>query len=126
EPADMRLWELVNGWYKHPAEFTIESELPNLRKQEQHSIFPLLEPVIEGKLPVSHYQDEDMIIIGTPEMCLEKIMRYEEAGVDHLLCYVQFGDIAHDQVMRCLELLGTKVIPELEARGHRVDSAVNV
>ena len=59
-------------------------------------------------------------------MCMEKILRYEEAGVDHLLCYVQFGDIPHDQVMRSLELLGTKVIPKLEERGHRVDSAVKV
>jgi hypothetical protein len=24
--------------------------------------------------------------------------------------------------MRCLELLGTQVIPELEKRGHRVDA----
>ena len=56
-----------------------------------------------------------MIIIGTPEECLEKIIRYEEAGVDQLLCYVQFGDVPHEKVMRSLELLGTKVIPELEA-----------
>ena len=124
--AEMGLWESVNWWYRSLAEFTIEWELPLLSREDQLSTFPLLEPVIEGKVPVSHYQNEDMIIIGTPEMCLEKIMRYEEAGVDHLLCYVQFGDIPHDQVMRCLELLGTKVIPVLEARGHRVDSAVTV
>ena len=122
--AEMGLWESVNWWYKNLAEFTLQWELPNLTKDEQHSIFPLLEPVIEGKVPVSHYQDEDMIIIGTPEMCLEKITRYEEAGVDHLLCYVQFGDIAHEHVMRSLELLGIKVIPELERRGHRIDSTV--
>ena len=68
------------------------------------------------------YQDEDMIIIGTPEECLEKILRYEEAGVDQLLCYVQFGMLPHEKVMRNLELLGTQVIPKLEARGHRVDA----
>jgi len=36
--------------------------------------------VINGEVSVSHYQDEDMIIMGTPEMCLEKILRYEEPG----------------------------------------------
>jgi alkanesulfonate monooxygenase SsuD/methylene tetrahydromethanopterin reductase-like flavin-dependent oxidoreductase (luciferase family) len=124
--AGMGLWESVNWWYRSLAEFTLEWELPLLTKAEQLSTFPLLEPVIEGKVPVSHYQDEDMIIIGTPEMCLEKILKYEEAGVDHLLCYVQFGDLAHEQVMRSLELLGTKVIPALEQRGHRINSTVTV
>ena len=54
------------------------------------------------------------------------MLRYEEAGVDQLLCYVQFGDLPHDKVMRSLELLGTKVIPRLEERGHRVDTTVAV
>ena len=48
-----------------------------------------------------------MIIVGTAEECLRKIQRYDEAGVDQLLCYVQFGDLPHDKVMRTLELLST-------------------
>ena len=56
-----------------------------------------------------------------PEQCLEKILRYAEAGVDQLLCYCQFGDLPHEKIMRNIELLGTKVVPELEKRGHRVD-----
>jgi alkanesulfonate monooxygenase SsuD/methylene tetrahydromethanopterin reductase-like flavin-dependent oxidoreductase (luciferase family) len=124
EAANYQLWESVGWWYRHLAEFTLEWELPNLSKEEQLAVFPLLEKVIEGQVPVQHYQDEDMIIIGTPEMCLEKILRYEEAGVDHLLCYVQFGMLPHEKVMRNIELLGTKVIPALEARGHRVGRTI--
>jgi hypothetical protein len=41
-----------------------------------------------------------------------------------LLCYSQFGALPHEKIMRNLELLGTKVIPELEARGHRVEATV--
>ena len=78
-------------------------------------------PAIEGNIDVQRYTNEDMIIVGTPDECLEKILRYEQAGVDQLLCYVQFGTLPHEKVMRCLELLGTEVIPELEKRGHRVD-----
>ena len=85
-----------------------------LSEEEQKAIFPLLQPVIDGEVPVEHYQNEDMIIIGTPDECLEKILRYEEVGVDQLLCYVQFGDLPHEKVMRTLELLGKKVIPKLE------------
>jgi alkanesulfonate monooxygenase SsuD/methylene tetrahydromethanopterin reductase-like flavin-dependent oxidoreductase (luciferase family) len=65
-----------------------------------------------------------MIIIGTAEQCLEKIIRYDEVGVDQLLCYVQFGDLPHEKVMRNLEILAKDVIPELEKRGHRIDATV--
>jgi alkanesulfonate monooxygenase SsuD/methylene tetrahydromethanopterin reductase-like flavin-dependent oxidoreductase (luciferase family) len=121
EAAAYGLWDSVRWWYQHLAEFTLEWELPNLSKAEQEAVFPLLQPSIEGNIDVDRYTDEDMIIIGTPEQCLEKIIRYEEAGVDQLLCYVQFGTLPHEKVMRNLELLGTQVIPKLEARGHRVD-----
>ena len=115
------LWDSVRWWYRHLAEFTLEWELPNLSPAEREAVFPLLKPSIEGNIDVQKYTDEDMIIIGTPEQCLEKILRYEAVGVDQLLCYVQFGMLPHEKVMENLELLGTKVIPELEKRGHRVD-----
>jgi alkanesulfonate monooxygenase SsuD/methylene tetrahydromethanopterin reductase-like flavin-dependent oxidoreductase (luciferase family) len=121
EAAAYGLWDSVHWWYKNNAEFTLEWELPNLTPEEQEGVFPLLKDILEGNIDVQKYQDEDMIIIGTPEQCLEKILRYEEAGIDHLLCYSQFGMLPHDKVMRSIELLGTKVIPELEARGHRAD-----
>ncbi len=122
EAAAYGLWESVNWWYKHLAEFTLQWELPNLSEEEQKAVFPLLQPVINGEVPVSYYQDQDMIIIGTGEECLEKIIRYDEAGVDELLCYVQFGDLPHEKVMRNLEILSKEVMPELEKRGHRVDA----
>jgi alkanesulfonate monooxygenase SsuD/methylene tetrahydromethanopterin reductase-like flavin-dependent oxidoreductase (luciferase family) len=122
EAKDYGLWESVGWWYKHLAEFTLQWEMPMLSEAEQKAIFPLLEPIIAGQVPVQHYQDQDMIIIGTPEECLEKIIRYDEVGVDQLLCYVQFGDLPHEKVMRNLELLSKEVIPKLEARGHRINA----
>jgi alkanesulfonate monooxygenase SsuD/methylene tetrahydromethanopterin reductase-like flavin-dependent oxidoreductase (luciferase family) len=124
EAAAYGLWDSVNWWYRHLAEFTLQWELSNLPEEEQKKIFPLLEPVIKGEVPVEYYQNEDMIIIGTPEECLQKILRYESVGVDQLLCYVQFGDLPHDKVMRNLELLAKDVMPALEERGHRVDATV--
>ncbi len=126
EAAAYGLWESVNWWYKHLAEFTLQWELPMLSPEEQKAVFPLLEPVIAGQVPVEHYQQQDMIIIGTAEECLRKILRYESVGVDQLLCYVQFGDLPHDKVMRNLEILAKDVLPKLEERGHRVDAKVTV
>jgi alkanesulfonate monooxygenase SsuD/methylene tetrahydromethanopterin reductase-like flavin-dependent oxidoreductase (luciferase family) len=124
DAARYSLWDSVTWWYRHLAEFTMEWELRNLAPEEQAKVFPLLQNILDGEIPVQQYQEQDMIIIGTPEMCLEKILRYEEAGVDHLLCYTQWGMLPHEKVMRGIELLGTKVIPELEARGHRVATTV--
>jgi alkanesulfonate monooxygenase SsuD/methylene tetrahydromethanopterin reductase-like flavin-dependent oxidoreductase (luciferase family) len=122
--ATYSMWDSVAYHYHHLASFTLEWEFPNLSKEEQLAIFPLLESrgFTQEKIPVKQYMDEDVIIVGTPEMCLEKMIRYEAAGVDHLLCYVQFGALPHEKVMRNLELIGKKIIPQLEARGHRVES----
>jgi alkanesulfonate monooxygenase SsuD/methylene tetrahydromethanopterin reductase-like flavin-dependent oxidoreductase (luciferase family) len=116
------LWDSVEWWYRHLAEFTIEWELPHLSKEAQERAFPLLNLSATSKTDVQRYQDQDMIIIGTPEMCLEKIIRYEEAGVDQLLCYMQFGMLPHETVMHSIELLAEHVMPELERRGHRVSA----
>ncbi len=120
--TEYRLWESVEWWYKSLAEFILEWELPNLSKDAQDRAFPLLKLSATNPTDVERYQDQDMIIIGTPEMCLEKVIRYDEAGVDQLLCYMQFGMLPHERVMRSIELLATRVIPELERRGHRVDA----
>lgn len=123
EAKEYGLVESIDWWYRNNAEFTLKWELPNLTPEEQEAVFPLLKDSIEGNIDVQRYMDEDMIIIGTPEQCLEKIQRYRDAGLDHLLCYQQFGMLPHEKVMRSIELLGTEVIPVLEAQGHRVDYA---
>jgi alkanesulfonate monooxygenase SsuD/methylene tetrahydromethanopterin reductase-like flavin-dependent oxidoreductase (luciferase family) len=122
EAAGYGLWDSVTWWYKHLAEFTLEWELPNFSQEDRDRMFPLLKLSADSPVDTKRYQDEDMIIIGTPEMCLEKILRYDEAGVDQLLCYMQFGSLPHEKVMRSLELMATRIIPELEKRGHRVDA----
>lgn len=125
EAAAYGLWESVTWWYQHLAEFTLKWELADLPEETKANMFPLMQTIAEGGVPIEQYQSEDMIVVGTPEDCLRKILRYDEAGVDQLLCYMQFGDLPHDKVMRNLELLATKVMPELEARGHRVNATVS-
>ncbi|MFD0853231.1 LLM class flavin-dependent oxidoreductase, partial [Actinomadura adrarensis] len=115
------LWDSVKWWYQNLAQFTLEWELAHLPEEAKAKAFPLLEPTIRGEIDIRRYTEQDMIIIGTPEECLRKILRYEAAGVDQLLCYSQFGTLPHEKVMRSIELLGTEVIPRLEKRGHRVD-----
>jgi hypothetical protein len=86
--------------------------LPEEEKQKQ---FPLLEPLFQGNIPVQTFHDADMLVVGDPERCLQKMKHYADLGIDQLICYVQFGHHSHESVMKTIELLGKEVRPELEA-----------
>jgi alkanesulfonate monooxygenase SsuD/methylene tetrahydromethanopterin reductase-like flavin-dependent oxidoreductase (luciferase family) len=110
------IWDSVWWWYKNLAEFILEWEMPHLSDEEKERMFPLLKRQIEGKFDPKWFSEADMIIVGDPETCVEKMVKYAELGVDQLICYVQFGYLSHESIMHTIELLGTKVIPELERR----------
>lgn len=107
------VWDAVAWWYRGLAEFVMKWEYPAFAPGENVAIeeaFPMM------NRPVEEFDEADMIIVGEPERCVEKLVRYAEAGVDQVMCYVQFGKLPHESVMRSLELLGTKVMPALQAR----------
>jgi alkanesulfonate monooxygenase SsuD/methylene tetrahydromethanopterin reductase-like flavin-dependent oxidoreductase (luciferase family) len=118
------IWDSVWWWYKNLAEFTLQWEMPHFSQAEKDKVFPLLRASSEGKFNPRGFSDADMIVVGDPDQCLEKMLKYEALGVDQLICYVQFGYLSHESVMRTIELLGTKVIPELQKR--EVETEVEV
>jgi alkanesulfonate monooxygenase SsuD/methylene tetrahydromethanopterin reductase-like flavin-dependent oxidoreductase (luciferase family) len=63
-------------------------------------------------LSLEYLTEAGACVLGTPDQAVEMCRRYEEAGVDLLLCLVNPYDIAHDKVMQTIELMGTQVIPE--------------
>ena len=79
-----------------------------------HECVEMLKPLMEGDVPVQHFHEADMLVVGDPERCFEKMKHYADLGVDQLICYVQFGYHAHESVMKTIELLGKEVLPELE------------
>jgi alkanesulfonate monooxygenase SsuD/methylene tetrahydromethanopterin reductase-like flavin-dependent oxidoreductase (luciferase family) len=120
-----RLWDSMWWWYKGIAEFHLKWEMAHLTPEQQAQAFPLLESRARGEFDINEFDREDMVVVGTPDECLTKLMRYEEIGVDQLLCYLNFGYLPHEAVMRSIELLGTRVIPELQKRGaNRVAGAL--
>lgn len=64
-------------------------------------------------LSLEYLVESGACVLGTPEDCLEACRRYQEAGVDLLLCLVNPYDIDHETVMETIELMGRYVIPEL-------------
>jgi alkanesulfonate monooxygenase SsuD/methylene tetrahydromethanopterin reductase-like flavin-dependent oxidoreductase (luciferase family) len=54
-----------------------------------------------------------MVIAGTPEYAIERFQKLANTGLDHVLCAVQAGGVAHADALRTIELLGERVIPAL-------------
>jgi alkanesulfonate monooxygenase SsuD/methylene tetrahydromethanopterin reductase-like flavin-dependent oxidoreductase (luciferase family) len=108
------IWDSVWWWYKNLAEFTLEWEFPHFSQAEKDAVFPLLNMQKDGNFDPKMFNDHDMIVVGDPDQCFEKMVRYHELGVDQLICYVQFGYLPHESIMKTIELLGTELIPKLE------------
>ena len=107
-------WRSVWWWYKNIAEFTLQWELAHMPQEQQDKLFPLLKRFEGGDIDPKVFNDADMIMVGTPDVVIDKMRKYADLGVDQLLAYVQFGYIPHEAVMTTLELLGKHVIPEIE------------
>jgi alkanesulfonate monooxygenase SsuD/methylene tetrahydromethanopterin reductase-like flavin-dependent oxidoreductase (luciferase family) len=75
--------------------------------------FPLFERYEKcGRVSFEEIDERDMVIVGDPDKCIEKLKRYEQAGADHVLCLMQVGRLEHREVMKSVELFGKYVIPE--------------
>jgi alkanesulfonate monooxygenase SsuD/methylene tetrahydromethanopterin reductase-like flavin-dependent oxidoreductase (luciferase family) len=112
-----RLWDSMWWWYKGLAEFHLKWEMAHLTPEQQEKAFPLMSAQARGEFDITQFDKEDMVIVGTPDECLEKLLKYDALGVDELLCYLNFGYLPHEAVMTSIELLGTRIIPELKKRG---------
>jgi alkanesulfonate monooxygenase SsuD/methylene tetrahydromethanopterin reductase-like flavin-dependent oxidoreductase (luciferase family) len=63
-------------------------------------------------LSLEYLVESGACVLGTPDQAVEACRRYEEAGVDLLLCLVNPYEIGHEQVMQTIQLMGDHVIPE--------------
>jgi len=66
-------------------------------------------------LSMEYLIDAGACVVGTPGDCIEACRRYEQAGVDLLLCLVNPWKIPHEAAMRTIELMGTEVIPQFKS-----------
>jgi alkanesulfonate monooxygenase SsuD/methylene tetrahydromethanopterin reductase-like flavin-dependent oxidoreductase (luciferase family) len=112
-----RLWDSMWWWYTSVAAFLLKWEFSHLSPEAQARAFPLLKKQADGDFDITHFDKEDMVIVGTPDECLEKFLKYEEAGVHQVLCYLNFGYLPHEAVLESIRLLGDHVIPELKKAG---------
>ena len=56
-------------------------------------------------------------IVGDPEFVCEQITKQvKELGVNYMLCQFYFGDMAHKDAMRSVELFKTEIMPKVANR----------
>lgn len=59
---------------------------------------------------------QNSIVVGTPEECIKKLKIYEELGCERMLCLMQMRGVPHKDVMRSIELFGKEVIPAFKSK----------
>ena len=57
---------------------------------------------------------DGLVIGGDIDSVCRGVERWEKLGVDQLLIMIQAGDTTHDEVMRALDLFGSKVLPKFQ------------
>jgi alkanesulfonate monooxygenase SsuD/methylene tetrahydromethanopterin reductase-like flavin-dependent oxidoreductase (luciferase family) len=57
------------------------------------------------------YSLETGAVYGTPQHVAEQIAALRQAGVQHLLCQLSFGYLAHEKIMASMRRFGEQVMP---------------
>ena len=76
------------------------------------------------QISFDYLHDNNMIVVGDPEHCINRLKIYHESGVDLILCLMQLYKIPHDKVMESIRLFGTQVIPYFESLPHPREKAL--
>ena len=64
--------------------------------------------------PYEYFVEHQAVILGSADSVTDKLRDYcERSGINNVICWINMGGQPHEQVLSALEILGTKVIPEL-------------
>jgi alkanesulfonate monooxygenase SsuD/methylene tetrahydromethanopterin reductase-like flavin-dependent oxidoreductase (luciferase family) len=64
------------------------------------------------------WQKQEMIVAGSPETVRKELARQAGMlGLNYLICYMFFGNMALSDALRSLQLFTTEVMPKLDAAG---------
>ena len=65
---------------------------------------------------------EGALLVGSPQQVVDKILyQYELFGHTRFLAQMSMGAMPHDKILHAIELLGTKVAPEVRRHTGNTD-----
>lgn len=97
--------------YQHSQIELLTSLIPQLKEGSSYDYYERFVGVDYDKFTYDYLDSRDMIVVGDPARCIQMAKRYEEIGVDRLLCFMQYSDMPHEQTMESIRLFGEEVIP---------------
>jgi hypothetical protein len=71
-----------------------------------------------AKFTLDYYdflKDGDLIAVGAADEAVRVARRYHGLGADQVLYFLQYGGIAHDRIMRSIELIGRDALGEIHS-----------
>jgi hypothetical protein len=110
--GNLPLWNNIDS-HLQPGETQADGDLedpnPVIRLMNRQHAGLDLDPVevYEALLPM------DSVIIGDPDTCRTKFARYDEMGVDRLMCLMNMGYLEHKHTMQSIRTVGKRLLPEL-------------
>jgi alkanesulfonate monooxygenase SsuD/methylene tetrahydromethanopterin reductase-like flavin-dependent oxidoreductase (luciferase family) len=66
---------------------------------------------------------DGVVCVGDPESCIRTIKRWEELGVDQIMCLVQAGRIPHALAMETIRNFGKYIIPYFKQRASSAQAS---
>jgi alkanesulfonate monooxygenase SsuD/methylene tetrahydromethanopterin reductase-like flavin-dependent oxidoreductase (luciferase family) len=57
---------------------------------------------------------EETVVFGSPERVIDKVHEMQEIGVGELLCWMNFGSLPQETVLRSMRLFAEKVMPHFK------------
>ncbi|WP_375476390.1 LLM class flavin-dependent oxidoreductase [uncultured Jatrophihabitans sp.] len=97
--------------YQHDQIELLTSLIPELKEGSSYDYYERFVGVDYDRFTYDYLERKEMILVGDPERCIQLAKKYQEIGVDRLLLFVQYKDMAHEHTMDAIRLFGKEVLP---------------
>lgn len=112
---------LARGLYVAPDDETAWAEAESYYTRFQDLAVRLATPPGGGPVARNPFESDtdraaalrESVVFGSPKSCAAMLRRIAELGIEYVIFFTNFGGIAHDKIMRTLELFAAEVAPQL-------------
>lgn len=94
-------------------ELTRPLVLGQLEGYEPYRRFRWLAPLVERVLSLRVLETMGLAVVGDPDDCARRLRALAASGLDRVSLVIGGGDLAHDDLLRCVGLLKSDVLPRL-------------
>ncbi|HEY0518429.1 MAG TPA: LLM class flavin-dependent oxidoreductase [Ilumatobacteraceae bacterium] len=71
-------------------------------------------PTSRAHNPFATEKFADSVVFGSPETCIKQTERLRDLGVEYVIWFTRFGELAHADTIRTLERFASEVAPALD------------